>query len=724
MRAATMGLLALLLTGAPAAWSEVLVRAEPALLKVLQDDPWPDEAAPPAITLNTCRGEVEWGQIVLRSSRPARVQAQIGGWRVDATQCGGRLPSVTMHIAHYVLVDSPSGNRVRRVARWPDPLPEANVCSLQPDQNQALYVAVDTPAGCVPGVYCAEIALSGDDMPPVSVPLKLIVWDVELPAVPTMRSSYYVWWDGIKQRYHTGESLEPLDRFFWFLVDHRLCPMSLPVDITDPRADAYMADPRVNGVRVPYLPPEQLAPVLKHVSERGWLDRTYVYLLDEPALRDWGKVHEASNVITGLEPRMARLDSIQPEPQLEGYVSIWCPNVEAAYLYRDRITNRSAAGDEVWWYTCVTPKYPFPGYLLDDDAVAPRLLLWMQALYGMTGSMYINTIHWGPDGWDPWERGVISMPQQSNNHDGLLMYSGREPDGCYPVSSVRLEMIRDGIEDWELLQLVRGTALAAAARVGASPQLADDWVQGLCSQVMPEVPQARRSPSHLMAVRRRVLRSILRLRQEPQAVASPPSVRRPVPLGEMDEGKFIDSPRGSAPPSVDGDLSDVCWRRSAAANAPGMRTVVTRLRNLTGRIWPSQNTVLCTAWTADGLHISMYCQEPEPAKLVLRAADGAADHVWLQLEGGRHLTVTAGGDVALDGPWPEGAVQAAVGLDEEGYAVEINLDLSTLGMAARPGQRVPLNFGRYAAPGKETLAWVSRQGDRDSPSAMGVVTLR
>jgi len=504
--------------------------------------------------------------------------------------------------------------------------------------------------------------------------------------------------------------------------------MTLPVPIVDPRADRYMADPRVNAVRVPYSDrAEDLRVLAAHLRHKGWLPRTYVYLYDEPSRRDWDKVREAAERIQQVAPDLSRLDSIQPEPELEGAVTIWCPNIEAATLYASRIPARQAAGEQVWWYTCAVPTYPYPNLLLDDDGDGPRLLCWLQARLGMSGSMYINTIHWGPEGWDPWKRAVISMEAVRNNHDGLLMYSAGEGESCYPVTSVRLEALRDGMEDWELLQTLRDTALAAAHKVGASmpTALADRWVQGLASQVMPDVWSASRDPYRLSSTRLRVLETILRLRREPQAVWNPPLATQGFPQGPIDRGKFMDCRRVDVPPRVDGDLSDPCWREVQNANAPGMRTVVTRLRNLTGRIWPSQNTLWQSCWHGTTVYLAVECEEPQPGEMTLTGPAEQTDHVWVDLPGGRRLLLTAAGARVCSGDWEGIAVQTAVRRTEAGFQAELALPLQAF--QDRPGsQSAPalLNFGRLATPGREYLAWVSRFGPPQSPWQWGFLRLR
>lgn len=547
-----------------------------------------------------------------------------------------------------------------------------------------------------------------------------------------MRSSYYVWWEGLRRRYKltgTAHELPALNRFFWFLIQHRICPMTLPVSILDRRAEQYMADPRVNAVRVPYSDRrEDLEVLTAHLRRKGWLRRTYVYLYDEPARRDWDKVWGAAQLLQSVAPDLARLDSIQPEPELQGAVTIWCPNIEAAALYAHRIPARQAAGEEVWWYTCAVPTYPYPNLLLDDDGDGPRLLCWLQARLGVTGSLYINTIHWGPEGWDPWQRAVISMEGVRNNHDGLLMYSAGEGADCYPVTSVRLEALRDGMEDWELLQTLRETALEAGRRTGAfdAPALAERWVQGLASQVMPDVWHARRDPYRLQTTRLRVLETIVCLRRTPRAVLAPPVVVQPPPPGPVDRGKFLYCPAVEIPPQVDGDLSDGCWQQVRSVNGPGMRTVVTRLRNLTGRIWPSQNTVWLCCRNGGEVYLAADCQEPAVERMTLTGPPERADHVWLQLPGARRLMVTAAGEVVRSGDWRGIRAWAAARRTQTGYQVEIALPLAAFkgeSTGGTPAEAL-LNFGRLATPGSENLAWVSRFGPPQSPQQWGILRLR
>jgi hypothetical protein len=98
--------------------------------------------------------------------------------------------------------------------------------------------------------------------------------------------------------------------------------------------------------------------------------------------------------------------------------------------------------------------------MIEWPAVDHRLLLWQTWKYGVQGFLYWGTCVWRdnlegeqrwPDvAWKPatWRNDA----GQPHNGDGQLIYPG--PDRL-PLPSIRLENLRDGIEDYEYLWLLR-----------------------------------------------------------------------------------------------------------------------------------------------------------------------------------------------------------------------------------------------------------------------------
>ena len=92
--------------------------------------------------------------------------------------------------------------------------------------------------------------------------------------------------------------------------------------------------------------------------------------------------------------------------------------------------------------------------------VDPRLVSWMQAQYGVVGNLYWSTTIYADNlSWtyqpiyDYYEGNAMRYP--GANGDGFLFYPGAQYGVDGPVASMRLEAIRDGLEEYELLYAMR-----------------------------------------------------------------------------------------------------------------------------------------------------------------------------------------------------------------------------------------------------------------------------
>lgn len=114
---------------------------------------------------------------------------------------------------------------------------------------------------------------------------------------------------------------------------------------------------------------------------------------------------------------------------------------------------------EKWWYSAGIPKNPYPSYHIDDNGYSPIVYSWMQYANGVTGNLYWSATFYlervSENG--KWVYNALqdcydtAMRFPSTNGDGFLMYPGA-PYGIYgPVGSLRLEQLRDGLEEYDLL---------------------------------------------------------------------------------------------------------------------------------------------------------------------------------------------------------------------------------------------------------------------------------
>ena len=160
-------------------------------------------------------------------------------------------------------------------------------------------------------------------------------------------------------------------------------------------------------------------------------------------------------------------------------IRTYCPLVsdmtteEQREFYADLRENDPDGYKTTWWYDAWQPQYPYPNYRIEESSVGSRVMSWMQMDYGITGLLYWGTSVYSeatvpnadPGPRDPYEN-PYSFGGAKVTQDGCLTYPGR-PYGIYgPVPSIRLESIRDGIEDYEYLWLLRELADEAEEKYG------------------------------------------------------------------------------------------------------------------------------------------------------------------------------------------------------------------------------------------------------------------
>jgi Glycoside hydrolase 123, catalytic domain/Glycoside hydrolase 123 N-terminal domain len=110
-------------------------------------------------------------------------------------------------------------------------------------------------------------------------------------------------------------------------------------------------------------------------------------------------------------------------------------------------------GKQIWAYTYDADSHSTPGFTATEPLSDPRLFIEWTALEGITGLLY-------GQGTTTYSKG---NPLDSNDKEAgsyVLIYPGRNG----PIASARLEVLREGIEDWEVLNVVRHKHGDAAVR--------------------------------------------------------------------------------------------------------------------------------------------------------------------------------------------------------------------------------------------------------------------
>ncbi|HUU30343.1 MAG TPA: glycoside hydrolase domain-containing protein [archaeon] len=220
-----------------------------------------------------------------------------------------------------------------------------------------------------------------------------------------------------------------------------------------------------------------LLQVENHLDLNGWLGKEYIYWFDEPDEKDYPFVREGMENIRRAAPRLTRfITEHKPGPDIMDLSEISCTIFHR--VDPKIVAGLTEQGREFWSYLCTGPKGPWVTLFIDHPAINLRLWLWMSFKYQLKGILVWSANYWSsgtvfPPGMlqNPWQdpmsyRSGYSTPfgQVNNwgNGDGRFIYppnknpnSDRTKYLCGPVSSVRWEILREGIEDYEYLWLLQ-----------------------------------------------------------------------------------------------------------------------------------------------------------------------------------------------------------------------------------------------------------------------------
>ena len=111
-------------------------------------------------------------------------------------------------------------------------------------------------------------------------------------------------------------------------------------------------------------------------------------------------------------------------------------------------------GGQAWYYVCVGPHHPYANLFIEYPAVEQRLLLGFMARKSKTDGFLYYSLNRAPKNDHPIADGPLCHWNPASyddyNGDGCLFYCGVNG----PVSTIRFENMRDGIEDYEVSWLL------------------------------------------------------------------------------------------------------------------------------------------------------------------------------------------------------------------------------------------------------------------------------
>ncbi|MCX5671289.1 MAG: DUF6067 family protein [Planctomycetota bacterium] len=493
-----------------------------------------------AVRLELAKNEYESVQVVI-----ANVNRDVRGLAVEASDLRSASaatlakPSVTVRQVAYVQTAAPDKYSVAYVGLWPDPLLELPRVDVPVGKVQPLWVTVHAPKETAAGEYEGTLTLRGEGVAPRVLPLRVTVWDVALPTPGKFRAMVI----------EGGTAPAVLDR----LLANRLSPAYLlcgwtwdkpcpPVALKDGRWDfsevdrlaaygfqrgmnvytmARFATPGKFGFPDEYSADfrarfkEFLAAYAAHLAEKGWLGMGHVYNIDEPPAALWPMCRENYRCVKAAAPRVAVMQCLN-DPKgvaaLAGAVDLW--DVYIGQFHQAGMPARLKAGDDAVWAVCCYPA-THPNLFIDYPPMDARLIGWLSFAAGVSGFEYWAANSWGDNLKRLGDRPYLAEPEEPRwktntfggyNGDGYLVYPG--PNGSV-LASMRLENLRDGIEDYEMLALLRERAARAKAQ-GRNVSAAEKLLAVDPAVCRPDLTYTS-DPQVILKARREIARCIVGL---------------------------------------------------------------------------------------------------------------------------------------------------------------------------------------------------------------------
>lgn len=500
----------------------------PATEKVLQDvhgiyDSFKTEAR---INVTAAKGEYESQHIIITADEKDLVyDVQISAL---ASADGKSFPVSNIDVFHekYIEVRSNFEGNGMPVGMYPDALlpfetaKEYGENVVKAGENQGIYfrfnVDIEQEAGTYTGSF--RLSIGGESM---NIPVTLTVADLEVSETNHAKSIFLNQWSFYKGELDSSQAM--LNKYTEALFEYRLNPDVIVTDTNHKDEDIeyytelayqYMQNPRCANITIPYettsvdgqqcIDPVIFDKYLTAFAEKSFetgfnmLEKSvcYIGLIDEPdinglldrtavvtrvydeQIKETADRLEADNSITASNKAevIASLRDVRNvvtcaySDAYAPYVETWCPQ----YQHYDSEAQRANYADqeEKWWYGCISPRAPYPTYHMEDTLLSARALGWMMAEYDVVGNLFWATDIYAAYNGSKYEEiedyyGGSASRFPNVNGDGYLFYPGKQYGIDGPVGSLRLEAIRDGLEEYELLYAMKQTYGDVSDRISA-----------------------------------------------------------------------------------------------------------------------------------------------------------------------------------------------------------------------------------------------------------------
>lgn len=411
------------------------------------------------LQLHACAGEYESSQLVLVPKLKSEAAYQVQGTDLVGPP-GAKVSCESINDFIYVPTQTPSSyNALFPVGEYPEALLPVKQALLKPEGNHPLFVTWRVPRDAKPGLYRGSVSLVQGAVRH-EIPVEMKVWNVQIP----LRSRYMEMASSLKgttleeARHADGTPYsrkEQLDAIVDMHLKYRLTPCDT-VMVNDllkgdfPAFEKEMqkfVDAGATKIYLGSVPSllksygPKLPEIESYLEQKGWLEYFYVRPgFDEASsdlvpqikamCQEWKKVSKI--------PTMETYYNNERAEELFGFLDIWSRNFPAPPWCRERMTK----GDRFWKVNAMANP------MESEPWVSGRkryVILWDNRFTGSylwTVKAWSGVKKWGEDYWCDGGVGNLSAVLMWPHETGIL-------------STIRLEAMRDGLEDNALLWMLR-----------------------------------------------------------------------------------------------------------------------------------------------------------------------------------------------------------------------------------------------------------------------------
>jgi len=513
------------------------------------------DASTRTVKLSGVRGEYVPLQLVISAAQEQAtgVTLNVGDLKSGPKEFAAE--NVRVYLEHLVTVYAPTGKHGRK-GRWPDPLvPLTRPFDVKASghrekpRHQPLWIDIKVPRDQAPGTYRGAITVSSERGVLGTVNVELTVWDIVLPKrrhFPTHVGLYGHHIARMHQLEQDSDAFRKIfKRYLQFFLENRVDPRTPPAMrgrvengkyvLKWPRPDLeklfldhgrvqFLISPVPHGIPRPrceqpfsaeyerYIR-EHVEQVIAHSKEKGWYDRlVFLTPIDEPKTAgQYEAVRRWTDAVRAVDRRVRITVTEQPSPEnpawgtLVGHANAWTVNGNYLFHQSEAVRARHQAGELVTWYISCDQLYPQPNYYIDREAADPRMVSWITWRYKLDGILYWTSTFW-EEVRNPWIDPITWKWYPCNSPaagEGSLIYPGNlamrysgQDNVAGPIGSIRLALLREGLEELELLRVLAESGGEDAA---------DEIVASICRTIR----DFSRDPNAIDVARNKVIQKIL-----------------------------------------------------------------------------------------------------------------------------------------------------------------------------------------------------------------------